>query len=243
MRTRAVVSFAWVAGPPLATLVIGRFGTTAVLIALAAVAGLNVATTVAMLAARSRLPTLDGPRVREADDGTPLSRARVITVMVVFVILQATNSTVVSVMGLFVTETLRLPVMWSGAALGVAAALEIPTLLAIGWLSRRFSDLTILASGGLAGIAYYAAMAAVTGPGLLLAVQLLNAWFFAVVAGTGLALFQRIISRPGAATGLYTNTRRLGAIASGPLIGLGALTALGYRAVFAACAALIIVAL
>jgi len=76
-----------------------------------------------------------------------------------------------------------------------------------------------------------------------MAVQILNAWFFAVVAGTGLALFQRIIARPGAATGLYTNTRRLGAIVSGPLIGLGALTALGYRGVFAACAALTIIAL
>ncbi len=186
MRTRAVVSFAWVAGPPLATLIIGRFGATAVLIALAAVAGLNVASTLAMLAARTRSREVAAPPVRAADDGPPMSRGRVITVTIVFIILQATNSAVVSVMGLFVTETLKLAVMWSGAALGVAAALEIPALLVIGWLSRRFSDLTILASGCLAGVAYYAAMAAVTGPVLLLAVQLLNAWFFAVVAGTGL---------------------------------------------------------
>jgi SET family sugar efflux transporter-like MFS transporter len=134
---------------------------------------------------------------------------------------------------LFVTRTLGLPVLWSGAALGAAAALEVPALLAIGRLSRRFSDLTLLASGCVAGIAY-AAMAAVTGPALLIAAQLLNAWFFAVVAGTGLSLFQLIVRRPGTATGLYTNTRRLGAIASGSLIGLGGLTSLGYRGVFAA---------
>ena len=66
---------------------------------------------------------------------------------------------------------------------------------------------------------------------------MLNAVFFAVVAGVGLALFQQIIPRPGLASGLYTNTRRIGAIVSGPLIALGSL-AVGYRAVFVACAAL-----
>jgi SET family sugar efflux transporter-like MFS transporter len=172
-----------------------------------------------------------------------MSRARVATVMVVFIVLQATNSTVVSVMGLFVTDTLGLDVMWSGVALGVAAALEIPALLVIGRLSRRFSDLALIASGCLAGIAYYAAMTAVTGPVLLIGVQVLNAWFFAVVAGTGLSLFQRIIPRSGLATGLFTNTRRLGAIASGPIIGLSALSTLGYRVVFIACAALTVAAL
>jgi SET family sugar efflux transporter-like MFS transporter len=80
-------------------------------------------------------------------------------------------------------------------------------------------------------------MAAVSGPLPLLALQLLNAAFFAVVAGVGLPLFQEIIPRPGLASGLYTNTRRLGAIVSGPIIALGSL-AIGYRAVFAACAVL-----
>jgi SET family sugar efflux transporter-like MFS transporter len=128
-------------------------------------------------------------------------------------------------------------------ALGVAAGLEIPALLAIGRLSRRISDIPLIASGCIAGAAYYAAMATISSPMLLIAAQVLNAWFFAVVAGTGLTLFQRIIPRAGLAAGLYTNTRRLGAIASGPLIGIGALTTLGYRGVFIACAALTILAL
>jgi SET family sugar efflux transporter-like MFS transporter len=78
---------------------------------------------------------------------------------------------------------------------------------------------------------------------LLVAAQALNAWFFATVAGTGLSLFQRIVPRPGLATGLFTNTQRLGAIVSGPLIGLAALTPLGYRGVLIACAALTVAAL
>ena len=39
------------------------------------------------------------------------------------------------------------------------------------------------------------------------------------------------------------NTRRVGAIVSGPVIGLGSMTALGYQGVFAACAALAVLAL
>jgi SET family sugar efflux transporter-like MFS transporter len=80
-------------------------------------------------------------------------------------------------------------------------------------------------------------MAYVAGPVLLVGLQVLNAAFFAVVAGVGLPLFQRMIPRPGLASGLYTNTRRLGAIVSGPIIGLGSVGALGYSGVFAVCAA------
>jgi SET family sugar efflux transporter-like MFS transporter len=63
------------------------------------------------------------------------------------------------------------------------------------------------------------------------------------VAGVGLTLFQQIIPRPGLASGLFTNTRRLGAIASGPIIAVGSMTALGYQGVFAVCAILTAAAL
>ena len=158
-----------------------------------------------------------------------MSRTGVAVIVAAFVALQATNTAVVSIMGLFVTETLGLDVVWAGIALGVAAGLEIPALLLIGRLSRRFSSLGLLASGCLAGIAYYAAMAYVTGPVLA-----------ARPAGAErLVLRRRRRRRPGAvpaahpapglATGLYMNTRRLGAVVSGPIIAFGALTALGYR--------------
>ena len=156
-----------------------------------------------------------------------MSRAGVALIVVAFVALQATNNAVVSVMGLFVTETLGLDVVWAGVALGVAAGLEVPALLLIGPFSRRFSSFALLTSGASSGSR--------TTPhgdrlraGALVALQALNAWFFAVIAGVGLTLFQAMIARPGLASGLYTNTRRVGAIVSGPIIGLGSLPALGY---------------
>lgn len=244
MKTRAVVSVAWVAGPPLATLIMGTLGNRAILLALAAVAVLNIATTAAMIRSKPRTAAAaDRSSGPGDDDGPALSKAGVAAVVLAFIALQASNSAAVSIMGLFVTDRLGLDVLWAGIALGVSAALEIPALLIIGRLSARFSNRALIASGCLAGIAYYAAMAFVADPVSLVALQILNAWFFAIVAGVGLTLFQQIIPRPGLASGLYMNTRRVGAIVSGPIIAFGSATVLGYQGVFAVCAALAVVAL
>jgi MFS transporter, SET family, sugar efflux transporter len=246
VNTRAIVSFAWVAGPPLATLIIGAFGDRAVLLAIAVVAVLNIATTAAMLAERSAARTDVDEQSKPAEaaaDNRPMSRMAVGVIIVAFIALQAANSSAVSIMTLYVTETLGLNVLWAGIALGVAAGLEIPALLLIGRLSYRFSRLGLIASGCIVGIAYYSAMVLVTGPVLLIGLQVLDAWFFAVVAGVGLTLFQHIIPRPGLASGLFVNTRRLGAIMSGAIIGIASMTPLGYGGIFAACAALTALAL
>ncbi|MDX6320220.1 MAG: transporter, family, sugar efflux transporter [Propionibacteriaceae bacterium] len=237
VHTRAIVSVAWVAGPPLAAFIIGSFGNSAILLAIAAVAALNIATTAVMLAQRAR-PSAAAVTPAQVGSDLPMSRVNIAVIVAAFIALQATNSTVVSIMSLFVTRALSLDVMWAGVALAVAAGLEIPALLLIGRLSQRFSSLGLIASGCLAGIVYYVAMAFVSGPVVLLGLQVLNAWFFATVAGTGLALFQQIIPRPGLASGLYANTRRLGAIVSGPIISFGSLTPLGYSGIFVVCALL-----
>ena len=52
-----------------------------------------------------------------------------------------------------------------------------------------------------------------------------------------------MIPRPGLSTGLYMNTRRVGAIVSGPIIAFGSSTALGNRGIFLACGVLIVLAL
>jgi SET family sugar efflux transporter-like MFS transporter len=56
----------------------------------------------------------------------------------------------------------------------------------------------------------------------------------AAVAGIGMTLFQDMIPQPGLAVGIYANTRRIGAIASGAIIAFGSTSALGYRGVFVA---------
>lgn len=243
VNTRAIFSVAWVAGPPLAAFIIGTFGSRAILAAIVAVAALNVATTAVMMAQHRRRVAADEVPPPNVAVGPPVRRLTAVLVMVAFVGLQATNAVAVSIMTIYVSQTMGLDLVWAGVALGLAAGLEVPALLAMGKLSDRYPHLLLIATGCLAGIGYYLGLAFVADPWSLLALQLLNAWFFAAVAGVGLPLFQDLIPRPGLATGLYMNTRRVGAIVSGPIIAFGALTVLGERGIFVACAALTLLAL
>ncbi len=249
INTRAIVSVAWVAGPPLATLIIGWFGDRAILLAIGAVAALNITTTAVMMAQRRRAraaAAAAGSELATAppiEETSPVGRPGVVLIMAAFILLQATNNTAMTMMTVYVTQTLNLDVIWAGITLGVAAALEVPALLLIGRLTNRFSSLGLIATGCLTAIAYYVGLAFVSDPVLLLALQPLNAWAFASIAGAGLPLFQQMIPRPGLATGLYMNTRRVGAIVSGPIIAFGSLTVLGQRGIFVTCALVTVVGL
>ena len=183
------------------------------------------------------------PRTADSDDHTPLRLSAVVAIVVAFVLLQATNSVVMTIMTLFVTAQLGLPLIWGGITLAVAALVEVPALWLMGRSGRRFSTSALMISGCVAGVLYYVALVFLRDPATLLAAQLLNAWFFAAIAGIGMTLFQQIIPRPGLATGLFMNTRRIGAILSGPIIAVAGIKSLGYPGVFALCAALTAAAL
>jgi hypothetical protein len=108
--------------------------------------------------------------------------------------------------------------------------------------ASSFTFFVMASLGIIVGIAYYLLMSIVHDPITLAAAQLLNAWSFATVSGIGITLFLEIIPRPGLASGLYTNTRRIGAIISGGIFALAG-TGAGFSGVFLTCAALTAVAL
>lgn len=243
MQTRAVVSIAWVAGPPLATLIMGVFGNRAILPVLAALGVLNVLGTVAMGRAGRRGVDLQAPAAGFERDGASVRMPVVAAIVVAFTLLQSTNAAVTSILTLYVTQDLGLALLWGGIVLGVAALLEIPAFWLIGRLSARYSSRVLMLSGCAAGIVFYAGLMFARGPVSLLLLQVPNAWFFAIVAGTGLTVFQDIIPRPGLATGLNMNTRKVGAIIAGPIIAVASIGPVGFPGVFAVCAALTAVAL
>ncbi|MCI0143905.1 MFS transporter [Arthrobacter bambusae] len=247
INTRAIISVAWVAGPPVATFIMGWFGNRAMLLAIAAVAVINIATTAMMIKARNAAGAATAAGSQQVPPAStaeepPVGRLRVVLIVAAFILLQATNATAMTIMTVYVTETLKMDVMWAGIALGVAAALEVPALLLVSRLTS-YSQLGLLATSCIAGIGYYLGLSVVTGPLMLLVLQLLNAWSFAGIAGVGLPLFQKMIPRPGLSTGLYMNTRRIGAIVSGPIIAAGSLTTIGQRGIFLTSATLTLLGL
>jgi SET family sugar efflux transporter-like MFS transporter len=245
VRTRAIVSFAWVAGPVLATAVTSAFSPRAALGLLAAIAVVNLVTSVLLL--RSRRRAGDAPQ--PSSGGSPLAALRQVqggrALLLVggFVVLQATNIAGVTVAGLYVTRSLHAPLVWAGIALGVAALLEIPALLLIGRLVGRRSSRGLIGAGCAAGVLYSALVAVAPGPIAFVALQPLNAVFFAVVAGVGLTVFHDTFPAPGLASGLFTNTRRVGAVLSGALIAAAASAPDTFRAVYLVGAAAVLAVL
>src|SRR4029453_246807 len=102
------------------------------------------------------------------NDSSLPSKWAITGVVMGFTLLQATDSSAVTIMALFVGQKMGGELIWAGIALGVAAALEIPALLVIGRLSRHLSGTVLITSGCMAGILYYAAMTFVADPITLL---------------------------------------------------------------------------
>jgi len=234
IRVRSLFSIAWIAGPPLAAFVMGAYGPRSVLAVMAVVAACGLAITWSLVGGRrpARTPAADPEPMR-------VSGPLVAVVVGGFVLLQATNAASVAIMTLFVRDGLGLDVTWAGAALGLAAGLEVPALFLLGRLIGRFSSTALVASGCLAGIVYYGCMPFVTGPWALLGLQAANAYFYAVVAGVGLTWFGEVIPGAAFAAGLYATTGRLGSIVSGALVALASVSPLGYSTVFAVSAVLV----
>lgn len=236
VRTRAVVSFAWVVGPPLSTLITSVAPGRTVLLLIGGIGLVNLVTSTrasrsarVRLGRRSRPARSEGASVRLRD---VFSEPRVWAAIAVFVTLQTLNTAAGTTMGLFVTTELRAPLPWAGAALGLAALAEIPALLVIGRLVQSWSARALLLLGATVGAAYYLAVATVEVPLAVVLLQPLNAWFFATVAGVGLTTFQNLIPAPGLATGTFANTGQVAAVLAGGLIALVAERPGGYGTLY-----------
>jgi SET family sugar efflux transporter-like MFS transporter len=234
---RTFFSLAWVAGPPLASLLLGAGGFVTLYICAAALYGVVLAVAALWLAEPAaqavRAPS-DAASASGAGDVGP--RALWLT-LGALVLLQSAVSLNVQAVPLLVRHELHASVTASGVVLAVCAALEIPMMLGFGALSTRLSLGRLVAVGPVFGIAYYAVAAASGQVWQLGVAQVLNACFIAVIQGLAISYVQELLpSQPGRASTLYSNTFPCGAILAGPLLGLGA--KLGYRVSFLAAVCL-----
>src|SRR5699024_234484 len=157
INTRAIFSVAWVAGPPIATFIIGAFGERAVLCTIAMIALLSIGAATTL---QSRAPAEPAPsRERPAPEAGPAPGLLGVTVVVAaFELLRAPNPPATSFMPGYVTQSVALDVVWAGIGLGTAAGLERPPLFLMGRLSSRFSAQLLIVTGCARGVVYYLAL-------------------------------------------------------------------------------------
>jgi len=222
---RTVFSLAWVAGPPLATLLleVGGFayvyGAAAAMYAIAALMAIfwlkPVGAPAPPAADRDDRPTADVP------DAPGASRRTLLLTAAAFTLLQTPLTLGVQALPLFISSDLGGKLSDAGLVLGLCAALEIPLMLIMGALTARIPLRRLVLAGSGCGVAYYALATATTGLPLLAAAQLVNAVFIAAVSGLGISYMQELLPRyPGRATTLFSNTFPVGAMLAGPLFGL-----------------------
>lgn len=214
---RAQVSLAWVIGPPLAYALAMGFGFTVMYLS-AAVAFVACGALVWFF-----LPSMrKEPKVATGVLEVPRRNRRdALLLFAICTLMWGTNSLYIINMPLFIINELHLPEKLAGIMMGTAAGLEIPTMLIAGYYAKRFEKRFLMRIAAVAGLLFYIGMLTVHTPGLLLALQLLNAIYIGILAGIGMLYFQDLMpGQAGSATTLYTNTTRVGWIIAGSMAGV-----------------------
>ncbi|MET8763228.1 sugar efflux transporter [Lentzea sp. NPDC004782] len=212
---RTLLSVAWVAGPPLAALVVanvgwvGLYGATALL-------QLGVAVLAVLLPVPAAEPE-ETPVVEE----TGHTRAGFPFVAAAFVFLQGSVGLAVGGLPLFVTTELKGTAGDAGLAMGLCAALEIPMMLWFGALANRMSQHKLVVIGAAISLSYHGLMLFTHAVWQVLALQVLHATVISLVMGVGITYFQSLDpERPGHATTIFSNTQVVGGMISGALLGV-----------------------
>ncbi|MFY7115092.1 sugar efflux transporter SetB [Enterobacter cloacae complex sp. SHL020] len=214
---RAQVSLAWVIGPPLAYALAMGFGFTVMYLSAAVafvVCGALVWFFLPSMRKEAKVATgvLEAPRRNRRD---------ALLLFAICTLMWGTNSLYIINMPLFIIDELHLSEKLAGIMMGTAAGLEIPTMLIAGYYAKRFGKRFLMRIAAAAGLLFYIGMLTVHTPGLLLALQLLNAIYIGILAGIGMLYFQDLMpGQAGSATTLYTNTTRVGWIIAGSMAGV-----------------------
>lgn len=215
---RMLFSVAWVAGPPLAALLLAdrgfayTYGLVAVMYGIAALIVLRW------------LPEAGGPagHAEHVEIHTPEApRSTIFLLVAGFTVVQTSMALGVQAMPLFISTELGGTIGQAGLVLGLCAALEIPLLLGFGALGARVPLRTLILIGVGFGIAYQAVAVGAGSVGVLAGAQVLNAIFIAAVGGLNITYMQDLMpGHPGRATTLITNTFPIGQILAAPAFGL-----------------------
>lgn len=127
-----------------------------------------------------------------------------------------------------------------GLVVSVCAGLEIPIMIVLGAMGKKISNHALMIGGCFVAISYYSILSLSTHPWQLIAAQLLQATFVAIVMGNGLSYFANLLPHsPGLSTTIYSNGSTIGRLFGSLCFGIIAQYT-GFRNVYWVCLALVI---
>jgi SET family sugar efflux transporter-like MFS transporter len=244
---RTLFSLSWVAGPFVATILIGlggfrlSYSVSSFMYALAALIAWRL-----LPPAPPSVPVAPEPAYVPEDPPMPAaapdaSRRVIFLTVAAFALMQCASGLGVQAMSLFVTTDLGGGIGSAGVILGVCAGLEIPLMLGFGFLTTRVPLRRLVLAGPLFSVAYTLSVAASTHVWQVVAAQLFAACTVAVIQGLGVSYVQEMLPRhPGRASTLFTNAFPAGQMMAGPILGVA--QHVGYRAAYLTAAGLALTA-
>ncbi len=216
---RAQQSLAWIIGPPLAFMLALNYSFTTMFSIAAGIFAISL-----MLIA-FKLPSV--ARVTQVQEESPLSELKssrgnknMMTLFLASTLMWTCNAMYVIDMPLWISDDLGFSDSLAGALMGVAAGLEVPTMILAGYYVKRWGKRNMMLAAVTAGMLFYIGLLAFNSFIALLVLQLFNAIFIGIIAGIGMLWFQDLMpGRAGAATTLFTNSISTGVILAGILQG------------------------
>ncbi len=234
---RASFALSWVGGPPLGFWLQHRFG------AELHYQGLALAFIAVAFASALTLPKVKPlASSRQAEPAPAWPRALYLGFLACSLLFAVNHSYMLAVPQLL-SQHLGFSSHHAGQMMGLAALLEIPIMLAGGFLASRMPLLPLLRLGALSALLYSLGIWFATELWHLFALQFFNALFIGCIAALGMTWFQNLLpGYAGTASSLFTNAINLGNIIGSLLIGLVA-SWVGYRHLYLANAACALLAL
>ena len=216
---RTLFSAAWVAGPPVAALILAAhgFGWTYGL-----AGGLYLLGALLIVCTLPKVPApVTGVAEIRSEGGAATRPAGLFLIIASFVAISTASTLNVQAMSLFVQDDLGGSIREAGLILGICAALEIPMMLILGALTTRIPVRRLIFVGVFCAVAYHAIVVSATHVWMLGAAQVLQAMVISTVGALSISYVQDLMpAHPGRATTMVTNTYPLGQIVAAPLFGL-----------------------
>lgn len=208
---RSLFSLGFLIGPLCGTLIWGAVGYNGLFIGTAAIFVVIGSLALLFLKKRKTVQSNTLKRERESEGSASLKNRHIMLPFIAFIFLFAVNAINGINTPLFIVNELRGTHTDVGLVVSISAGLEIPIMLVLGALGRKISNHRLLIYGCFIAVIYYTALSFSTHAWQLIAAQLLQATYVAIVMGNGLSYFTELMPHsPGVSTTIYMNASTIG---------------------------------
>ncbi|MGC9492563.1 sugar efflux transporter [Vibrio genomosp. F10] len=214
-KMRAGLAIAWVFGPPMAFMLKAQFGFGATF----AVSAITVSVAILVIAKYIPGNVVTKEERAEKVDHKPLSGMVMLYCLIVVCAFSANNLYITSI-PLYLSQELKVNVSWLGLLFGMAAACEIPVMLAAGKMAEKVGTIKVMLMAVVSGAAFYLVMLSQTSFVAMLAAQVLNGFFIGICATIGMVALQDMMKdRLGTASTLFSNLLSVSTLVSSIAVG------------------------